>query len=98
MNIHLSAHLNNGIDLGDGESEETTAKALLQHHYVQLSKLGLTQEDIKTVWIGDVTDKEACYRLMGKLAKGKNKAFLSVFDAAQLLMGLNLCLKTWKKI
>lgn len=82
MNIHLTAHLINEIDLGDGESEETTAKALLQHHYVQLSKLGLTQEDIKTVWIGDVTDKEACYRLMGKLAKGKNKAFLSVFDAA----------------
>ena len=66
INIHLTAHLINEIDLEDGEAEETTARALLQHHYVQLGKLGLSLPDIKAVWFGDVTDKEASYLLMGK--------------------------------
>ena len=82
INIHLTAHLINEIYLDNDEAEETTAKALLEHHYHQLSKLGLTRSDITNVWIGDVTDKEACYRRMGELAQEKNQGFLSVFDAA----------------
>ena len=82
INIHLTAHLINDIDLEDGEAEETTAKALLQHHYVQIGKMGLTLSDIKHVWFGDVTDKEASYLLMGKLAQKDISGFISVADAA----------------
>ena len=82
INIHLTAHLINEIDLEDGEAEETTARALLQHHYVQLGKLGLSLPDIKAVWFGDVTDKEASYLLMGKLARKDIPGFIAVADAA----------------
>ena len=82
INIHLTAHLINEIDLEDGGAEETTAKALLQHHYDQLGKLGLSRQDIKNVWFGDVTDKEASYLLMGKLAHDEISGFISVADAA----------------
>ena len=82
INIHLTAHLINEIDLEDGEAEETTARALLQHHYVQLGKLGLSLPDIKAVWFGGVTDKEASYLLMGKLARKDIPGFIAVADAA----------------
>ena len=82
INSRLTAHLINDIDLEDGVAVETTAKALLQHHYVQIGKMGLTLSDIKQVWFGDVTDKEASYLLMGKLAQKDISGFISVADAA----------------
>ena len=39
INVHLSAHLINEIDLGEGEAEESTARALLEHHYKQFVKI-----------------------------------------------------------
>ena len=57
-------------------------KALLWHNYVQIGKTGLTLSDIKHVLFGDVSDKEASYLLMGKLAQKDIPGFISVADAA----------------
>ena len=82
INVHLSAHLINEIDLGEGEAEESTARALLEHHYKQFAMIGLQRDDAQIVWVGKVTDKEACYVLMGKLAKDDCKGFQSINDVA----------------
>ena len=82
INVHLSAHLINEIDLGEGEAEESTARALLEHHYNQFGMIGLQRDDAKIVWVGKVTDKESCYVLMGKLAKDDCKGFQSINDVA----------------
>ena len=82
LSIQLAAHLINEISVAEGESEESTAKALLAHIISRLMGVGLTQQIINQSWISICTDKEACYLLLAKLQTAVFPGFVGIPDAS----------------
>ena len=82
MRIQLAAHLINEISVAKGESEESTAKALLAHIISRLMGVGLSQQIINRSLISICTDKEACYLLLAKLQTAVFPDFVGMLDAS----------------